>query len=199
MDIETNVPNEVSENPAGDYPAKAEQRLVSFAAFFKNYMAVSAIVVAALPIPVTATNVLPVPDDLRGPLSVYTSMLCFLVLAFVFYSRGFIARATLNRGRANAIIWALPFLLILLTIICILRYHAALWKLESTSESMISVIGAYLGIFVSAEAAFVLMALREYVHDRLGISERDVLLDSVRRQGPRPDPRNLHDTPAAHD
>jgi hypothetical protein len=36
-------------------------------------------------------------------------------------------------------------------------------------------IVAYLGMFVSAESAFVLMALREYLQDALKLEERELI------------------------
>jgi hypothetical protein len=39
--------------------------------------------------------------------------------------------------------------------------------------------GYYLGIFLCAEMAFVIMALREYVYEELGLSEGEVLRGRV--------------------
>jgi hypothetical protein len=46
--------------------------------------------------------------------------------------------------------------------------------LEDVPYSLI-LIGLYLGVFLSAEAAFVLMALREYLQDLLGLSDVDLI------------------------
>lgn len=58
------------------------QRVRAFASFFKNYMSFSSIIVAALPIPVTALGALPTFADHRSSLSTYTPLFCFLALGF---------------------------------------------------------------------------------------------------------------------
>src|SRR6266446_3263998 len=68
------------------------KRVRAFASFFKNYMSVSSIVVAALPIPVTAFGALPMFADYKSSLSTFTSLFCFLVLGFIFYVRHALAR-----------------------------------------------------------------------------------------------------------
>ena len=47
--------------------------------------------------------------------------------------------------------------------------------------SFFRVCGLYIGIFLSAEIAFILMALKEYAKEAMGLSERDILLGA----GPR--------------
>jgi hypothetical protein len=94
----------------------------------------------------------------------------------------------------------LPLLLILLSLGSTFVYHAQLNEsirdhalelasvgisasaskiLKDTVASDIPraviLIALYLGIFLFAEAAFVTMALREYLQDLLGVSERDLL------------------------
>lgn len=49
-------------------------------------------VAAALPIPVTAFHLIPTLSFQTQELSVYTPLFCFLVLAFIFYSRHALAR-----------------------------------------------------------------------------------------------------------
>ena len=68
------------------------KRLKAFATFFKNYMSVWALVVAALPIPITKLNLIPVFSSLSGALSTFTTLFCFLILGFIFYSRHPLAR-----------------------------------------------------------------------------------------------------------
>ena|SRR5258708_29098104 len=63
------------------------QRVKTFAAFFKSYMSVWTIVVAALPIPVAAFKLIPTFEAQRSYLSVYTSLFCFLALGFIFFQR----------------------------------------------------------------------------------------------------------------
>jgi hypothetical protein len=68
------------------------KRVRAFATFFKNYMSVSSLVVAALPIPATALGALPTFSDYKASLSTYTSLFCFLTLGFIFYMRHSLAR-----------------------------------------------------------------------------------------------------------
>jgi len=70
-----------------------EQGIAAFARFFKNYMGVSALVVAALPIPVTKAGLIPTYSAMTSLLSTYTSLFCFLLLGFIFYSRHGLDRA----------------------------------------------------------------------------------------------------------
>ena len=62
-------------------------RVRTFATFFKSYMSVWTLVVAALPIPVGAFKLIPTFDAQRSYLSVYTSLFCFLSLGFIFFQR----------------------------------------------------------------------------------------------------------------
>ena len=54
------------------------KRVAAFVAFFKNYMSVSAVMVAALPIPVTSFKLIPTFAVHTAPLSTYTPLFCFL-------------------------------------------------------------------------------------------------------------------------
>jgi hypothetical protein len=62
-------------------------RLNHFAQFFKNYMSVWALIVATLPIPVTELKLIPTFSAHISILSVYTTLFCFLTLAFIFFKR----------------------------------------------------------------------------------------------------------------
>jgi hypothetical protein len=64
----------------------------SFAGFFKTYMGVSSLVVAALPIPASELKLIPMFDAQRHYLSIYTSLFCFLLFAYIFFSRHWIGR-----------------------------------------------------------------------------------------------------------
>jgi hypothetical protein len=74
-------------------PPKRPERVRAFARFFKNYMSISALVVASLPIPVTALKLIPTFKGQTGILSVYTPLFYFLTLGFIFYIRHFLAKA----------------------------------------------------------------------------------------------------------
>src|SRR5215210_7791115 len=62
-------------------------RVRTFATYFRNYMGISSIVTAALPIPVTLVKVIPIYSFQTKFFSVFTSLFCFLVLAYIFYRR----------------------------------------------------------------------------------------------------------------
>ncbi len=237
-------------------------------------MSVSSIVVAALPIPVTSFGLIPTFKAQTKFLSVYTSLFCFLLLAYVFYRRHALAKTVFKDYLANKstmhsnavktfltafktwIINIFPLLLILFSLCCVLMYHSILtykinevgahllyreimttgnfhsylkndeeqmdrsvmdfmlnnsfdavkrniiliptsntsingpgyeWLLNkaekySTKEVLSNgelhmiekyyfLILLYLGIFLSAEAAFILMAIKEYLQEVIGIEE----------------------------
>jgi len=172
-------------------------RIHAFASFFKRYMSVSTVVAASIPIPVTVWRLIPIYSAQKGFLTVYASLFCFLLLAFVFSIRHSLARQIFYRGRRAALISTLPFLFVLSTLGCVLGYHATLEQsihqlrgLGITAVSMrtvlekteydeiprsLSLAAYYLGIFVFAEAAFVFMALREYLQDELQLDEQALL------------------------
>jgi hypothetical protein len=99
-------------------------------------------------------------------------------------------------GFWSAVVAALPFGLMLSTLGCILEYH---WLIGQSIEELrslglvvpttellakvdaneiphaLALCGFYLGIFLSAEGAFVLMAIREYLQDVLRLDERELL------------------------
>ena len=73
-------------------------RLAGFASFFKRYMSVSTIVAAAIPIPVAGWKLIPIYAQQRGFLTVYASLFCFLLLAFVFSIRHRLAHPMFFHG-----------------------------------------------------------------------------------------------------
>lgn len=99
------------------------ERVRRFATYFKNYMGISTIVTAALPIPVTAMNLIPMFDSQRRLFSVYTSLFCFLTLAYVFYIRHLLAKV-MFRGRFAYSIF--PLLPIVVALSCLWLYHNGL-------------------------------------------------------------------------
>lgn len=171
-------------------------------------MSVSAIIAAAVPIPVAALKLIPTYAQQRGFLSVYASLFCFLLVAFVFSIRHALATRLFAGGARAALLTALPGLFILLTLGCIFGYHATLNRsLQSWHElgvvapsselldkadyleipDSLTLAAYYLGIFLFAELAFVLMAMREYLQDSLNLDE-DALLHghAHRRKHPTP-------------
>jgi len=222
----------MNRSPTAPEPKRVQQ----FAHFFKRYMSVSSVVAAALPIPVTATGLIPIFDSQAKYLSTYTSMLCFLSLGFFFYSRHSLAdrmfpdligmrrRAASHyrfEGRvkpnlvvlilervakvvssilstiSSAFVPFLPLLLILSTLTFVYLYHHQLGdsiyilrghKIYGTTTDQILATAPidlipgglylsmyYIGIFLSAESAFIVMALKEYVQDLVGLSDTAIL------------------------
>jgi len=171
-------------------------RIAGFARFFKSYMSVSAIVAAAVPIPVASLKLIPTYAAQRGYLSVYSSLFCFLLVAFVFSIRHGLGRRIFYTGKLRGSIAVLPALAIVLCVGCIAGYHLTLQhSLETWSARGVAVPSAeilskadlmeipdalpltmyYLGIFIFAETAFVLMALREYLQDLLHLEDKDLI------------------------
>src|SRR5882724_411939 len=68
------------------------RRVRAFAIFFKNYMSISTIVIAALPAPITFFKLIPTYEAHRYLLSVYAPQFCFLLLGFIFFSRHTLGR-----------------------------------------------------------------------------------------------------------
>jgi hypothetical protein len=185
------------------------QRVRAFASFFKNYMSVSAIVAAALPIPVTSLHLIPTYSAHTSLLSTYTSLFCFLLLGFIFYSRHSLARWMFpdffDRANqlklGNSIVSFLPGALIVASLASLFSYHYLLgesircyrhWEdIDPKATSYIDwiltkselwqipwsggVMALYLGIFVFAESAFIMMAIREYLQDLANLSEVEII------------------------
>ena len=182
-------------------PAKPEnQRIQEFGGFFTGYMKTASLVTASLPIPATSLHLIPVFASQEKFLNIYTSMSCFLAFAYVFYSRHTLARwMFVRRGEHFSVrFWVslLPVLFICAAIGCAIAYHqelgASLDALATAgvrlpSSVLLSKIDAreipgsgsliitYLCMFVFAESAFVLMALREHLQDTLRLEERELI------------------------
>jgi hypothetical protein len=232
----TKIPEDEKIDPDGGNPP----RILAFARFFKRYMSVSAVVVAALPIPIAELGAIPIFASQKAELATYTSLLCFLLLSYVFYMRHSIASALFlhrhRRLRVARLIDGLPLILIVGCIGSIFGYQALLinsvgsaevaeagfqamqfqqmqkqlapagtmasvgstppeqplWgtneghrrltmefiltsKEQHTIKNDTALMLVYLSIFLCAEGAFVLMALREYLQEALKLSERDVI------------------------
>jgi hypothetical protein len=186
----------MTDDPKPTASAKAT-RLAGFANFFKGYMSISTIVAASIPIPVASWKLIPIYAQQRGFLTVYASLFCFLLLAFVFSIRHRLAAPMFTRGKMGAVIAALPFVFILLTLASIVTYHVLIQQsieelrelgyskipMNTLLDQMdgtqipyaIELAACYLGIFIFAESAFVLMAIREYLQDLLHLDEAALL------------------------
>ncbi len=176
-----------------------ENRLLTFANVFKGYMGVMPIVTAALAPVLTALNVIPVYESQRKPLAAIAGILGFLLLAWVFYVRRTIALGSIKPGY-RTFFNLCPLILVLASVFCYVSYtntlDTSLSQISQTNSAVTRVIALatwsesnavpaslrlqllYLGMFLFAEAAFVLMALREYSIDVLHISEYDWMFGS---------------------
>jgi hypothetical protein len=173
-----------------------QNRLQTFSNVFKGYMGVMPIVTAALAPLLTAMNVLPTYDSQRKPLAVIAGVLGFLLLAWLFYVRRTIALGSIKTGYRTFFNFC-PLLLIAGSIVCYVCYANTLDSSVgaiSGTHSRTSALGAwsydnaipyavplqllYLGMFLFAEAAFVMMALREYANDVRHISEYEWMFGS---------------------
>jgi hypothetical protein len=176
------------------------QDIQKFGRFFTGYMGTASLVTAALPIPVRSLHLIPAFASQEKFMNTYTSMSCFLVFAYVFYSRHALARCMFARrgGHFALRLWVsvLPVLFICGSIGCAIAYHHELGEALDAlaaagarlpSSVLLSKIDAreipasgglivvYLGMFVFAEVAFVLMAIREYLQDALKLEERELI------------------------
>jgi hypothetical protein len=193
-------------------PATHEnQRIQQFGGFFTGYMKTASLVTASLPIPATSLHLIPVFASQEKFLNIYTSMSCFLAFAYVFYSRHTLARwMFVRRGEHFSVrFWVsvLPVFFISSAIGCAIAYHQELGGsldalatagVRLPSSVLLSKIDAreipgsgrliatYLGMFVFAESAFVLMALREHLQDVLKLEERELIFGiSAKKLGVR--------------
>lgn len=176
------------------------KRIRQFAGYFRNYMGVSTVVVAALPVPVAYLRMIPMHEADRGSTSVITSLVCFLLLAFIF-SRHRLAtilfpdeRSSIAWGSDSPGLWlrlqmmntsglrrfllSFTILLLILAAVKLFLDYQLTWMesaLHRPPSTRLSLMFQYLGFFACAEAAFVLMATKEYLQELLGLSDNDVI------------------------
>jgi len=195
------------------------QRIRKFGKFFTGYMGTASLVTAALPIPVAKLHLIPAYASQSKFLNTYASLMCFLVFAYIFYSRHSLAGSMFHRSEqhvtARAWIKLLPLLCICCSIACVIFYHieldqslaviAAHGVLQPTQVLLANVdyreiplaetlIALYLGMFVFAESAFVLMAMREYLQEILGLEENQLIRGAEDQMPPG---KNANDRGAA--
>ena len=176
-------------------------RLAAFAKFFKAYMGTASVVTASLPVPVAALHLIPTYAAQEKFLSTYTSLFCFLMLAYLFYIRHWLGRLMFSTRRDGQVVFRsflafVPLLLILASLSLVALYHYYLMQsllvftqqgvMSSTTDILktvdyreipdaLTLTVCYLGMFLTAESAFILMALREYLQDVLKIQDASLL------------------------
>ena len=102
-------------------------RAKHFVAFFKTYMSISTVVVASLPIPVASLHLVKTYGAQTKLFSVYTSLFCFLILGFIFFSRHALGRVLfVNETGGKRFVSSLPLLLIFGSIVMMFLYQSLL-------------------------------------------------------------------------
>jgi hypothetical protein len=212
--------------PAAAKPENPEPaRFAAFARFFKAYMGTASVVTASLPIPVAALHLIPTYAAQEKFLSTYTSLFCFLMLGYLFYIRHWLGRLmffTRSDGRVafRGFVAFMPLVLILCSLGFVASYHSFLMQslLVFTQQGVISTTAdilksvdyreipfsmqltvCYLGMFITAETAFILMALREYLQDVLKIQDASLIRLPRARHSRKSEPvaTPLHEAAAA--
>ncbi len=195
-------------NEQGNEIETNNQRMQSFARFFKGYMGSAPMIAAALPIPITAGKIIPTFAEQTGYLTTYTSMFCFLMVALVFYRRHRLGSYLKpeewdkrSRLYGRFLVSWLPFFLVILTLFSIGTYHITLndsieLLLESDQYEPSTILEmatirelslttqaklmiSYIGIFLASTLAFALMAVREYMQNILQLSEIEMVKRSA--------------------
>ena len=149
-------------SPNAFVPTEAS-RVRGFATFFKSYMSVWTLVVAALPIPVGAFKLIPTFEIQRFYLSVYTPLFCFLSLGFIFFQRHSLGRYMFQRdtselgssrrrmilARTQFVNW-LPLCCILLSAVAVFQYDndfndaILIGRAQATAEDEKGTVGGAL-------------------------------------------------------
>jgi hypothetical protein len=184
-------------------------------------MGVAATVTAAMPIGAAGLGAIPTYHSLERVLAAYASLFCFLLFAYIFYVRHTLARALFSQSRPSVISEVVPLALVILAIASGVSYLAILRQsVDGARDVLVArgvnavsmadvlkqtdyidaphafvLIALYLGLFVFAEAAFVLMAVREYLQDELTLSDAGLFerreADSEAGQRPRDAPSDM--------
>ena len=146
-----------------------------------------------LPAAVTWKEMIPIYVSQKGVLATYTTLACLLTLALLFYCRHRFAASMLRRDPSltRGIGLLLPLLFVVLSATLGVLYLIALGdSIDETkyySEQGLQdapfysirdgwrLMSCYILMFVSAEAALFLMALREYVQDMLRLTDERII------------------------
>jgi hypothetical protein len=175
-------------------PSKPD-RVAGFTKYVKGLVRLWPAITAAAPIPVTVSGLLPVYAAQRKLLMGLAASFGFLLFLFIFYSRHELAKwmfAGTRATRSKVLLWLAPLAFILLSAASLFGYlsavnnsldqFAARGVLEPSETVLehadwgdipgsITMAALYIGIFAFAQSAFILMAVREYMQDVLGLSE----------------------------
>jgi len=180
-------------------------RFKQFIAYFKKYLALGSVGCGVLPAPLSYFQVIPTFQAQYKFLAGYVTVFCFLALGFIFYSRHAIARWIFQGARnqswkAKVLVAWLPLILIGASLVCLSTYHLLLQVSVSSAISdfclkgvnlndqlalsrtpfeeirfAIPLMVSYLGVFLAAETAFAIMAIREYMQDILCLEDSEIV------------------------
>jgi len=179
-------------------------RFQQFTAYLKKYLALGAVGCGVLPAPLSYFQVIPTFQSQSKFLAGYVTVFCFLALGFIFYSRHSIARwmfiGARKRGTEKALIAWLPLVLIGVSLVFLSTYHLLLqWSVSKSISDFflkgvnlndqlalsqtpfeeirfaIPLMISYLGVFLAAESAFAVMAIREYMQDILKLEDSEIV------------------------
>ena len=180
-------------------------RFKQFIAYFKKYLALGSVGCGVLPVPLSYFRVIPTFQAQFKFMTGYVTVFCFLALGFIFYSRHSIAswifRGARKRGGfSQALIAWLPLVLMGVSLASLSTYHFLLQISISKAIADFCVKGvnlndqlalvqtpfedikfaiplmlSYLGVFLAAEAAFAVMAIREYMQDILNLEDSKIV------------------------
>jgi hypothetical protein len=165
-------------------------------ALLRNFTGLWFTLLAALPEVATEFGLIPVYESQRRMLPACTSFFCFLGFACIFSLRHGLARAMFGQrllttadsthARHRISIDYLSPCLILASLGAAATY---LWVFESgrglptfpalprSSADAVVLALSFVAMFLFAEAAFAIMAVREYLQDMLGLSDAAVIMD----------------------
>jgi hypothetical protein len=161
-------------------------RIESFVRFFKTYMSLSTLVVAAAPIPIGSLHLIPTYASQRGLIMTLSSLLSFLLLGYVFFNRVWFAKGWFpeSGGFSQKLVSALPAACIVGCVASMIGYlfvlgHVDATQLDHATPQQIAfpifLVFLQVGFFVFAELAFIIMALREYLQDLLEQSDEKLI------------------------
>lgn len=161
----------------------------------RNLTALWCILLACLPVAATEFGLIPIYESQRRILPACASFFCFLGFAYVFSLRHGLARAMFGvrllssngdstRARYRISIDHLPACLILASLGAAAIYLSAFESgrglptfpaLPRSSAGAVALALSFVAMFLLAEAAFAIMAVREYLQDVLGLSDAAII------------------------
>jgi hypothetical protein len=162
-------------------------------ALLRNFTGLWFTLLAALPVIATEFGWMPIYDSQRRMLPACASFFCFLGFACIFSLRHGLARAMFGPQHRISINYLSPCL-ILASLGAAATY---LWAFESgrglptfpalprSSADAVVLALSFVAMFLFAEAAFAIMAVREYLQDMLGLSDAAVITGMSSRAEPK--------------